>query len=103
MEVVGVVAGFGVLINASTLIYKSLNRGIGLGKRYVPIYGAVNGVLFPLISNADVWEVVNEVLQSTDDEVVLSFKEAQISQANMIAVTVSMMFDLLRLASRPLM
>ena len=54
---------------------------------YIRTYGFV-GLYLPFISSSDVWRLVRDVLQSSDDTAALSFKDAQVRSANMVAVTV---------------
>ena len=76
-------------VNIATFGIKAIRAYSNECYSYIRVYGFV-GLYLALISSPDVWRLVRDVLQSDDDDATLSFREAQVHSANMIAVTVRM-------------
>jgi hypothetical protein len=78
---------FGIAFSSFSIIL-SLVQVIAIASgRYWPIYGKI-GIVFALISQPEVLNTVKSVLHSPDSKAASSFKDAQVSQANMVGVTV---------------
>jgi hypothetical protein len=78
---------FAIAISSFSSILTLVRAIIIASGRYLPICGPT-GVLFALISQAEVWNTVKSVLHRADSKAASAFKDAQISQANMVGVTV---------------
>ena len=88
MEALGLVSGVVTIVAVVVSVAQELRQYVSELGRYAKIYGPI-GAFLPCISNLRVWKLANDVLQSEDEKVVDSFRQAQVGQANMTAVTVS--------------
>lgn len=68
-------------------IWLDLGRIAKQTNQYISVYGR-SGILLPVLASSDVWQLVNEVLQSVDEASALRFVDTQVQQANLVAVTV---------------